>query len=97
MIRMIEQIEVKIEVKNDQKRMLQALNDATIADNREVPKSIKIHQSVKENLIFSSSADVNKVLTIWTLKNTTTDFIFHLRNAKKVLKTVKKIKEEGKG
>lgn len=93
---MIEQLEIKIEVKNDRKRMLQALSNATIADNHEVPKHIKIRQNVKDSLIFSSSADVSKALTIWTLKNTTTDFIFHLRIAKEVLGIVEKIKEEEK-
>lgn len=94
---MIQQLDIKIELAHDQKNVLHALQNATTADNQEAPKHIHIHQKVNDKLQFKLSTDVRNAATIWTVKNTATDFLFHLKIAKEILESVEKTIKGEKG
>lgn len=90
---MLEEVTVRteIETKNDK---LQSVCVATSVDNLLAPEGINIRQKVNGCLQFLLSADLKKGnVSVWKIKNTITDFIFHLRISLRVLNVLSKFKE----
>lgn len=93
---MLEKITIRTKIETE-KDTLPAAHLATSVDNSQAPSGFDITQKFDDRLLFELSAGVNKEnVTVWTIKNTITDFLFHLRTALKILDTISAFKGDQK-